>query len=132
MYSLHTKLMNLYSVKVPMIRAKGLNSLTSAFRNRDGMCSMLVNLSRLNMEKCACLLDRRHLFNWQNYFCRSRPPNPERNISFEWKKHLHRCFHFFLFLAKILLNIILICLKIQIFCVEFQGSTRQTGSTKQG
>ena len=68
MYSLHTKLMNLYSVKVPMIRAKGLNSLTSAFRNRDGMCSMLVNLSRLNMEKCACLLDRRHLFNWQELF----------------------------------------------------------------
>ena len=118
MYSLHTKLMNLYSVKVPMIRAKGLNSLTNAFRNRDGMCSMLVNLLRVNMEKCACLGDRHQLFNWQELFLSIRSPKSgmtKGTSPLNGKNTSIDIFNFFLVLAKILLNIILICLKNQIF-----------------
>ena len=93
MYSLHTKLMNLYSVKVPMIRAKGLNNLTSAFRNRDGMCSMLINLSRVSMEVCAWLGDRYQLFNWRVLFLSitSLKSGTTKGISpLNGKKHLPR------------------------------------------
>ena len=51
-------LMSLYSAKVPRIRTKKPSSLTiTGIENMDDMRSMLVDLSRVSMEKRAC---RRH------------------------------------------------------------------------
>jgi len=49
-------LMRLYSAEAPRIRAKKPSSLTiTGIENRGDIRSMLVDLSRVSMEKCACL-----------------------------------------------------------------------------
>ena len=67
MFCPHMTLMSLYSAKVPRIRTKKLSRLTvTGIENRDDMRSMLVDLSRVNMEKCASLEGRHH--NWWELF----------------------------------------------------------------
>ena len=61
-------LMSLYSAEVPRIRTKKLNNLTiTGIENRDDMRLMLVDLSRVSMEKSVRAYEAgiNYLSNWQ-------------------------------------------------------------------
>ena len=54
MFSRQMNLISLYSAEVPLIRTKKPNSLTTTgIENKDDMRSMVVDLSKISMEKCV-------------------------------------------------------------------------------